>query len=110
MARALIERLHNGIALTVPAEIVEIGIHLTAKTEIEGEIGKGFPIVFGKHCEMVAVVVGQLERPRGCGTAESDGKKQIIVVDLPVLIAIEVRKILDGLDIALLKDAEVEVG
>ena len=38
-----------------------------------------------------------------------DGEEKIVVVAFAVLVAVEVRKVFDGLDVSLLEDSEVEV-
>ena len=110
MAGALIEGIDERVALGVPAQVVEVGVELPAQAEIEGEFGEGLPVVFREEAEVGVVVVGQHEGRGGCGAAQSDREEQIVVVDLAILVAIEVGEVFDGLNVALLKDAEVEVG
>lgn len=109
VAGALIERLNDGVALRVPAQVVEIGIHLPAKAEIESEVAEDLPVVLSKEGQVEVVIVWQVEGTGGIGAAETDGEEKIVVVDFAVLVAVEVRKVFDGLDVSLLEDSEVEV-
>src|SRR5438270_290949 len=54
--------------------------------------------------------VGDDERTGGHAAAERDGEEEVVIVNAPVAVAVEVREVFDEFDAALLEDAEVEVG
>ena len=110
VACALIKRLHQRIALAIPAQVIEVCIRLPAQAEIESEVGERLPVIFGKQGKVIVVVVGQIERARGCGTTQSDSEEQVVVIDFAVVVAIEIGKVFDRLNVPLLKDTEIEVG
>ena len=110
VARAGVKGLNNRVAVAIPAQVVEVGVHFPAQAGIDGEIGPHLPVVLNEERDVFVVIIGQVERALRSGTAQRHGKQQIVVVDHAILVAVEVREILDGHDVALAEDAEVEVG
>src|SRR6185503_15861542 len=67
------------------------------------------PVVLKERGEVSVVSIRQNERALRNPAAQCYGKQQIVIVNAPISIAIEVGKVFDQLDTALLKYFQIEI-
>ena len=108
-ASSLEERKDKRVQLVCTTEVFDVGIELVAQAEIQAQSTSYTPVVMEKRCEVSIVCIRQYERPLGKAAAKRHCKKQIVVVNAAVAVAIEIRKVFDQLDAALLKHLQIEI-
>lgn len=52
-----IEGLNDRVALWIPAQVVEVGVHLPPQAEVKGEISERLPIVLSESGQVKVVAV-----------------------------------------------------
>ena len=67
------------------------------------------PVVLKEARKISAIGIRNQQWLSGLTAAYSDREEQIVIVDLSVAIAIEVRKILDHFNAPLLKDTQIKI-
>src|SRR5688572_18531481 len=68
-----------------------------------------FPVVLDKRGKVCVVGIGKEQRAIRNTTAQRDRKQQIVIVNATVEVAIEIRKVFDQFNAALLKYFEIEI-
>src|SRR6185369_4987869 len=67
------------------------------------------PVVLKKRGEISVIRIRQDERALRKSTAQCYCKQQIVVINMPITITIEVRKVFDQLDTSLLKYFQIQI-
>src|SRR5262245_320501 len=109
VTRAVEERQNERIQLVRAADVLYISIELVPEAQIERELRVNSPIILEETCKIVVVGIRNYQRAISRRVWERDGKQQVIIIDAPVAVVIEIREILNKLDSALLKNAEIEI-
>ena len=109
-ARTMQKRLHDGVDLAVVADVFGVGIEIVAQPKVQGELPGDVPVVLCEERQIVVIAAGQQERTIGIVALQRDCKQQVVPSNLTVAVAIEVGKVLHGLDTALLEDPEIKAG
>ena len=104
------KRKNQRIKFVDTTDILDVRVQLVTQTEIQSELRMHAPIVLHETGEVVVVRVGQHQRAIGKTAAQRYGEQQIVIVNMPVAVAIEVREVFDQFDAALLKHFQIEIG
>src|SRR6185369_10843745 len=103
------ERQDQRIQLVRATDVLDVGIDLIAQAEVQCELTMHAPIVLKKRGDVSVVCVRQDQRAIRNSTAERHCKQEIVIVDATVAVAIEVGKVFDQLDAALLKYFQIQI-
>src|SRR5438874_1157824 len=103
------KRQDQRIQLINSTDVLHVCVELITQTEIQSELRMHAPVILNKAREVSIVGVWQKQRAIRKATAKCDGKQQIVIINAAIVVAIEIRKVFNQLDAALLKDFEIEI-
>ena len=104
-ALAMQERQDDRIELIDAADVFDVSIKFVPESEIQGELGMDAPVVLNETRQVGAISIWNKQWLSRFAAPQRDRKEEIVVIDLAVAIAIEVRKILDHFNAARLEYA-----
>ena len=93
------------IELIDAADVFDVGIKFVPESKIQGELGMDPPVVLNETRQVGAISIWNKQWLSRFAAPQRDRKEEIVVIDLAVAIAIEVRKILDNFNAARLEYA-----
>ena len=109
MSVAAKERKHERVDVAgEAADVLHVRVEFVAEARVERESWAYAPVVLKERGDVRVVRVGDTQGACGDAASERDGEEQIVVVNVTVAVAVEVREVFDEFDAALLEDAETE--
>ncbi len=103
------KRQDQRIELTCAADVFYIGIQFVPQANIQREPRANTPIVLHEARKVCAIGVGNQQWLSGLTAAYGYRKQQIVIINLAIAVAIEVRKVFDHLNAPLLKDPQIKI-
>ncbi len=83
-------------------------VHLPAQARVQGELRVDPPVVLDEAGEVGAGAVVEEQVLVGLAAADRDREQEVVVVDAPVAVQVELREVLHELDAPVAEDPEVE--
>jgi hypothetical protein len=107
-ALAMQEGQYQWIQISGVADVLYICINFVPKPQIQHQRLRNTPVVLNECRDVVIVCIRDDERGGRLGAPQRHRENEVIIVNSPIAVAVEIGKIFDQLDAALLEYAQIK--